>query len=91
MANLVAKNAGDDPGTIHFSILGNGAANTLLANTGNAGTFIPRKLFIQNNGNLHMLDDSNTWVTYTVTAGMMIPFRPVRIGAGTTCNVVAWG
>lgn len=90
MANLVAKNGGADPGTIHFSILGNGSANTLLAGA-NVGTFIPRKLYVNTGGNLHMLDDSNTWVTYVVTAGQTIDFRPTRIGAGTTANVVAWG
>jgi len=85
----VAKASGGDPATIHYTILGNGSANTILGDTANNHP-VPRSLYIATSGNLQMLDDTNTWVTYAVTAGQILPFRAQCIGANTTANVVAW-
>lgn len=87
MSNKVAKNGGGDPATVHYQVLGNGAANTAFGNTAFP---IPRMLYIMNNGNVHILDDSNTWITYAVTAGQTLNFRAQALGASTTANVVCW-
>jgi len=86
----VAKNAGADPATIHFEIAaGSNVALGDMANTPNRP--IPRAIRVITTGNLHILDDANTWITYSVTAGENFPFRATRIGANTTANVVCWG
>ena len=89
MSLKVAKAAGSDPATIHYQVHGNGSANTTLGDTANNKP-IPRTMYILNSGNLHILDDSNTWVVYTVTANTWFPFRAQAIGNLTTANVVCW-
>jgi len=83
----VAKNGGADPGTIHYSVAA--GANTTLGDTANGRPF-PRFIYVTQNGNLNMLDDSNTWITYPVTAGQIINFRAQAIGPSTTANVICW-
>ena len=91
MSLKVSKNGGGDPATVHYTVLGNSSANTKLGDTANSfNRPIPRSLYIATAGNLEMLDDSNTWVIYAVTAGQILPFRAQQIGANTTANVVCW-
>lgn len=84
----VARGAGGDPSTLHYSYVA--GANTLFGSTGNNLPTIPRKLYILSSGNLQMLDDANTWITYPVTAGQILDFRPTRIGHSSTANVACW-
>lgn len=87
----VAKGGGDDPATVHYTVVGNGSANTKLGDTANSfNRPIPRFIFVVNAGNIEMLDDSNTWITYAVTAGQRLDFRAQQFGANTTANVICW-
>lgn len=81
------RGIGVEPATIHYAVQGNGAANTALGNTAFP---IPRTIYVQNSGNLHVLDDSNTWMVYAVTANTFFPFRAQAFGALTTANVICW-
>lgn len=85
----VARNGGADPATIHYTVMGNGAANTPLGDTANNRP-VPRFIYVASNGNLQLLDDTNTWVTYVVTAGQILNFRAQQVGANTTANTVMW-
>ena len=84
----VAKGAGGDPSTLHYAYVA--GSNTLFGSTGNSLPTIPRKIYVNQTGNLQILDDSNTWITYAVTAGQILDFRPIRIGPASTSNVICW-
>lgn len=52
---------------------------------------MPRALRVLTSGNLSLRDVAGTVITYTVTAGEILPFRPVRVMAtGTTATVAGW-
>jgi hypothetical protein len=52
---------------------------------------IPRALKVTVAGNLAIADADGTAITYTVTAGDIIPFRATKVLlTGTTATVVAW-
>lgn len=69
-----------DPASVHFAIT---PADTDLA-------VKPRALYVTVAGNLVLLDKAGRTVTYPVTAGQIIPFRPVQVRAATTATVVGW-
>jgi len=51
----------------------------------------PRAIFALTDGNAVLRDQAGVDVTYPVTAGTLLPFRPVRVLAtGTTATLVAW-
>lgn len=53
--------------------------------------FRPRALRVQTGGTLVLRDVNGTEISYMVTAGEIIPFRPMRVKAtGTTATVVGW-
>lgn len=84
----LARGGGVEPATIHY--LYTAGANTAFGNTSNNDPRVPRSLKVLNTGNLQLLDDSNTWITYPVTAGDHLHFRPLRIGPSSTSNVSCW-
>jgi hypothetical protein len=55
-------------------------------------SWLPRALYIGGSGTIAMHDIEGTAVTYTVSAGSIIPLRARRVlSAGTTAtNIVAW-
>lgn len=72
---------GSDPATRHYVVV---TSNTVpLSPT-------PRALFAQSNGTIRIIDDANTSISYTVTAGQILPFRAYLITTDSTANVVAW-
>ena len=81
MANTVLKQYGSDPATLHYVVT---PSNTAMLNP------IPRSLYVVTAGNLTIVDSANVSITYIVTAGQVIPFRPIRIHTDSTANVVAW-
>ena len=51
----------------------------------------PRALRVQVGGELSVVDEAGTVVSYTVLAGEVLPFRAVKVRAtGTTATVVGW-
>lgn len=51
----------------------------------------PRVIVCMTAGNVAVVDDAGTMVTYTMTAGQPLLFSPRRINAtGTTATVVGW-
>lgn len=53
---------------------------------------IPKALYIGGAGDIVVTDKYGTDITYAVSAGFILPFRPVRVKAtGTTAtNIVGW-
>ncbi len=78
---MAVKNYGADPATLHYAVTPS-SANLL--------PIVPRAVYIQTSGVLEMADASNTFISYTVTAGQVVPFRPLRFGSNTTATIVAW-
>ncbi len=81
MAVSVAKNAGSDPATYHYTVA---ASNTVSLSP------IPRSLYVQVAGNVTIVDSGNTSITYAVSAGQVLPFRAIRIHTDTTATLIAW-
>lgn len=51
----------------------------------------PRAIYCATAGNIAIRDAVGNNLTYAVTAGQVLPFRPTRILAtGTTATCVAW-
>jgi len=51
----------------------------------------PLALYCIASGNVALRDETGTDITYPVTVGQVLPFRPVRVLAtGTTATVVGW-
>lgn len=51
----------------------------------------PRVIFCQTSGSLVLRDGSGTDISYTVTAGQILPLSAVRVLAtGTTATVIGW-
>ena len=51
----------------------------------------PRALYCNTAGTVVIVDEAGTALSYTVTAGQVIPFRGVRVNAtGTTATVYGW-
>lgn len=50
----------------------------------------PRKLIATSDGNVEIIDEAGTAITYPVTSGQVLDFRPVSLGDGTTASLVAW-
>ena len=51
----------------------------------------PRALFIATDGDVAVRDEEGVDVTYSLSAGDIFPFRPVRVLAtGTTATVIGW-
>jgi hypothetical protein len=68
------------PAGRHFAIT---PANTDLA-------IIPRALWVDDDGDLVIRDAGGVDVTYSVTAGQILPIRAVQVRTGTTATVVGW-
>lgn len=53
---------------------------------------IPRALYFGTAGDVAIRDEKGTDITYTVTAGSILPFRPTRVlSTGTTATgIVGW-
>jgi hypothetical protein len=72
----------ESPGEHHFTVV---PSDTLDL------PFRPRSLYINTAGTVRMREVDGTEVTYNVTAGQILAFRPVRIMAtGTTAAVIGW-
>ena len=71
----------DSPAFRHFAI---------SPSNDNDLTIKPRALYVTVEGNLEMKDDKGTILIYPVTAGQILPFRPVRVLSGTTATVIGW-
>ncbi len=71
------------PATVHQAL----AANTQLTFS---SPDYPRAIFCQAAGSLVMIDAAGTTVTYTVTAGQIIPFSPAEITSATDIATVIW-
>jgi hypothetical protein len=53
--------------------------------------FRPRGIFVLTAGNVVLRDMANVEISYPVTVGMQLPFRPIRVMAtGTDATMVAW-
>ena len=70
----------ESPATRHFEIT---PADSDLS-------IIPRALFVTAGGDLVIRDAVGTDVTYSVTVGSVLPFRPVQVRSATTATVVGW-
>lgn len=81
MANTVIKNFGSDPATLHYAVV---PSNTDMLSP------VPRALYVASSGNLTIVDSANVAMTYVVTAGQILPFRPIKVQTDSTANVVAW-
>ena len=75
------KQYGSDPCSFHFEITPD---DTTPLNP------IPRAVYVVSSGNLVVKDPANTVITYAVTAGAIIPFRPYIITTATTATVIGW-
>jgi len=72
----------ESPGDRHFAITASDSVDIVPR---------PRALFCQTAGNLRLRDSAGTELTYTVTAGQILPFRPARLMlTGTTATVFGW-
>ena len=70
------------PADYHYAITPNDGADL---------AFIPRAIVALTDGDVVMRDRAGVDITYPVTAGQILPFRPVRVLAtGTTATVVGW-
>ena len=71
-----------DPASWHWPITPNDAANLPLR---------PRAIFCVADGTIVMRDEGGQDLSYPMTAGQYLPFRPVRILAtGTTGTFYGW-
>jgi hypothetical protein len=77
----IPKQYGSDPATYHY---------TVTANSSNVLVNIPRAVYAANAGVIELADAGNTFISYTVTAGQVLAFRPTRIGSNTTANTILW-
>ena len=50
----------------------------------------PRALYAATGGDIVVRDDEGTDITYSVTAGQIIPLRAVQVRSATTATVVGW-
>lgn len=71
----------DSPADRHFAITANNAADVDPK---------PRYIYVATAGNLVIADSDGTEVTYAVTAGQHLRFRPTRIMETSTATVVGW-
>lgn len=73
----------DSPADRHFNISPNDTADLVV---------VPRSIFVGIGGTLVLRDEAGQDVTYTVPAGMILPFRAVRVlNTGTTASgLVGW-
>lgn len=70
------------PASVHF---------TITPHDTNRLVVIPRALYCQAAGNVVLVDEAGTSMTYTLTQGQVLPFRPVIVKAtGTTATVIGW-
>jgi len=70
------------PADIHFAIVPSDGADL---------PFVPRAIFCAASGNAVLRDRAGVDVTYQMTAGQILPFRPVRVlDTGTTATLVGW-
>jgi len=75
------KQYGSEPASVH---------NTITASNTVAVTPTPRCLYVATAGDLVITDSANTTVTYAVTAGTILPFRPTYIRTTSTAVVIGW-
>lgn len=72
----------DVPATRHHAITPSDATDLAV---------IPRYLYVLTSGNLSLVDEKGTAITYPVTAGQRLEFRATRVRAtGTTATVAGW-
>lgn len=72
----------DVPATRHYAITPSDAVDLPV---------IPRYLYVLTSGNLSLVDEKGTAITYPVTAGQRLEFRATRVRAtGTTATVAGW-
>lgn len=71
------------PATKHYQVEVESGGDTVLDPK-------PRFLYVMTDGNLEIIDEDDTSVTYPVTAGQKIEFRAAAVGSGTTADVAAW-
>ncbi len=56
-----------------------------------AGVRVPAYMLTDAAGNVVLVDEAGTSMTYTLTQGQVLPFRPVIVKAtGTTATVIGW-
>jgi len=72
----------DAPASVHFAITPSNSVNLAT---------VPRAIFCQVGGTVVIRDKAGTNLSYTLTAGAILPFRGVRILAtGTTGTYYGW-
>ena len=71
----------DSPAFRHFAI---------VPDNDNDLAIKPRALYVSVAGNVVLQDDKGVSVIYPVTAGQILPFRPVRVLEATTATVIGW-
>lgn len=71
----------DSPADRHFEITPNDDEDLEIK---------PRYLYVEESGDLTIMDSKGTEVTYVVTAGQHLRFRPTRVMTSTTATVVGW-
>ena len=50
----------------------------------------PRAIYAAGDGTLVLRDEGGVDITYTVTAGDVLAFRPIQVRAASTASCVAW-
>jgi hypothetical protein len=76
----------DSPAEHHYEVVIDGespSTATVLDPT-------PRYLYVATNGNVEIIDADGVSVTYAVTAGQVLRFRPYSLGLATTATIIAW-
>jgi hypothetical protein len=74
------KQYGSEPGSYHTYITPSNTVNI---------TPLPRALYFNTTGIVVITDFANNTVTYNVSAGQTLPFRPYLVLTTTTANTVA--
>lgn len=74
------KQHGSDPATLHAT----------LTPSGDDLNPVPRALYVASDGDVEIIDSEGTSVVYSLKAGAILPFRPTKLGPGTTAQVVGW-
>ena len=71
-----------DPGAVHFDITPSDTVDLPR---------LPKALYVTGDGDLSLQDREGNVLLYPVSAGQVLPFRPVRVRAtGTTATVIGW-
>lgn len=79
-----------NPAPMHATILNDGSVVADVCVDKNKQKYPCRGVMVTASGDAVLQDSNGTEITYPVTAGQTLSFRPHRSMAGTTATLVAW-